>query len=226
MEYNEFSKQHPKVHDLTGQRFGRLTVVEPVGINAYGVATWRCVCDCGNERILSAQVLTGNRTQSCGCLQKERHRKAMTTHGKSYSPLYRTWSSIKSRCYNPKASGWDMYGARGITVCPQWKDNFEQFYKDMHEGYDEKKVLGRIDTSGPYSKENCLWTSIAAQANRRRNTIRVTMPDGSNVSLAEAARASGLSRETLRRRLQLDWPTERLFDPVEPRTKRNRKPHK
>lgn len=66
--------------DLTGQRYGRLTVVEqakthvtPGGRNVY---MWRCVCDCGKESIVSTSALRSGDTKSCGCLQRERAHEA------------------------------------------------------------------------------------------------------------------------------------------------------
>ena len=58
--------------DLTGKRFGRLTVTGPMG-DGY----WKCRCSCGNECITYKENLTCGNTKSCGCLQEEKRRENM-----------------------------------------------------------------------------------------------------------------------------------------------------
>lgn len=59
-----------QLRDLTGQRFGRLVVIERADNSASGKTQWRCSCDCGNEAtVLSARLISGD-TKSCGCLRK------------------------------------------------------------------------------------------------------------------------------------------------------------
>ena len=66
-----------KLIDLTGERFGRLTVIERcgstrVGVDKEAVPVWKCLCDCGTERIVMGHNLRSGGTQSCGCLRNER----------------------------------------------------------------------------------------------------------------------------------------------------------
>ena len=57
--------------DLTGQRFGRLVVLQRVGNTNDGHAKWLCQCDCGNTTEVASNVLKKGNTKSCGCLNKE-----------------------------------------------------------------------------------------------------------------------------------------------------------
>ena len=61
--------------DLSGQRFGRLTVIsradDIVNKNGSTAARWKCVCDCGNEAIVREQGLKSGSVKSCGCLRRE-----------------------------------------------------------------------------------------------------------------------------------------------------------
>ena len=76
-----------KLIDLTGQRFGRLTVIERAGNDCIGQVTWRCRCDCGNITVVAGGNLRTGNTQSCGCYGRELtiggHRSR--THGGAYS---------------------------------------------------------------------------------------------------------------------------------------------
>src|SRR5574343_1548 len=110
-----------KALELTGRRFGRLTVIGLEGKYPYG-AVWRCRCDCGAERKVTASHLHLGRTKSCGCLRVERSCAKATKHGLRESPMYSRWSDMLSRCYDVKDRVYRYYGARGITVCPAWHD--------------------------------------------------------------------------------------------------------
>ena len=157
--------------DLTGKKFGRLTVVGYSHKDSHGACYWECVCKCGSPLIVRGQNLRSGHTQSCGCLQKERVAVANMTHGLKGTRLYRIWIDMKGRCYNPKATCHKDYGGRGITVCDEWKDNFQAFYDwAMPNGYRDDLSIDRIDVNGNYEPSNCRWaTASEQQKNKRKN---------------------------------------------------------
>lgn len=118
-------------------------------------------------------------------------------HGLSNTRLYRIWSSMKRRCYNPTDSNYKYYGARGITVCEEWKTDFLSFYRwAMETGYDETAPRGRFtiernNNDGPYSPDNCRWATIAEQERNKRNNIKVKV-DGETKVLKQVCRDRGL----------------------------------
>jgi hypothetical protein len=189
-------------------RFGRWVVLRFAG-RAKGVNLWRCRCDCGTERDVRGNGLgKPSRSVSCGCYGRELVR-ANATHGEASqrTPEYSAWSYMKQRCTNPKAGKYALYGGRGIRVCARWLNSYESFLADMGRRPSDKHSLGRINSDGDYSPENCRWESDVEQ-NRNTSRNHVLTLHGETRTLAEWAQVTGLHYVAIRARLARGWTVE------------------
>lgn len=150
----------PKFIDQTGKRFGRLVVQSHEGRNVNLKQLWKCQCDCGNLKIVTTQELNAGDTKSCGCIIPN------FKHGGWNKSSYNTWRGMMRRCNNPKDKDYLKYGAKGITVCPEWSD-YVTFVVDMGEPQ-SSETLDRINPYGNYNPKNCRWASLSIQARNTR----------------------------------------------------------
>jgi len=196
------------LNDLSGRKFGRLTVIERHGTSSNPVM-WKCRCDCGTEKPVAYKHLKYGGTVSCGCYATE-FRRSAKSHGQSCkasnhrTKTYVTWEGIKQRCHNPNYHDYKSYGGRGITVCDEWRNSFETFFADMGKR-PKGQTLERIDNESGYSEKNCRWATKREQASNRRNTRMITY-NGKTQTMTAWAREYGLSRGVLWHRIyNMEW---------------------
>lgn len=200
-----------KFEDLTGQKFNRLRVLRKVGKTKYGKILWLCECDCGNLCNATTGGLKSKNNQSCGCYRKEVFTNKK--HGFKYSRLYNSYIHLKQRCYNPNNQDYKYYGGRGITVCDEWKDDFQAFYDwSMSHGYKDDLTIDRIDNNKGYSPENCRWVTMQYQSNNKRTNHRITYNSETH-TIKEWAKITKINYGTLVSRINRNkWNIEKSLN--------------
>ena len=203
--------------DLTGYRFGKLTVIERMGKSKQGHILWLCKCDCGETTTSFAHRLKSGKKKSCGCLYKEERWTTHYKHGGTNERLYRVWTDMHTRCNNPNDKAYKNYGARGISICEEW-NNYETFrIWAIKNGYQPNSksgvtTLDRIDVNGNYCPENCRWVSYKEQNNNRRNNFLLTY-NGKTQTAMQWSEELGIKYSTLYARIKTyKWPVQKAFE--------------
>lgn len=194
--------------DLTGQRFGKLLVESIAPKRKSGnqyVTMWNCVCDCGNKTVVRSGDLRNGKTITCGNKRIHSHR---ATHGMCGTRIYNIWVCMKTRCNNISD---DRYGGRGISVCEEWKDDFQSFYDwSILNGYEDNLTIERKDVNGNYCPENCCWIPLAEQGLNKRNNVFIEI-NGEIKILSEWSKEYNIPKETLRYRVKKGMSENKLL---------------
>lgn len=201
--------------DLTGQRFGMLTVLPYAGKSKHKHTIWLCKCDCGNEKVIDGQHLKQGNTRSCGCLEKYNRSifgtRSKRTHQMKNTRIYHIWQGAKNRVFNKNDEHWLAYGGRGITMCKEWATSFEHFCAwAFANGYSENLTIDRIDVNGNYCPENCRWVTNAEQQRNKRNNRYYTY-NGKTQLIPAWAKEFGVTDSTIRSRIRRGIPPEKVF---------------
>ena len=181
---------------MIGDKYNYLTIVEKWR-NKRSQIICRCKCDCGNYSIVPLHKLKSERIKSCGCMRGKLISKAMTEHGGTYTILYSKWSGIKRRLYNNNDSHYNNYGAIGLDMFKDWKEDFNSFKKwALENGYNDKLTIERIDVNKGYYPNNCKWIPMKEQAHNKRNTVYVLYND-KPTRLQEISKVEGIPHKTI-----------------------------
>jgi hypothetical protein len=208
--------------DLSGQKFNRLLVIQLGTKTKGGRNRWLCRCDCGEMTQTATTALKQGLIKSCGCLQKEIAAAVQRKHGHSgqrtkggkqnQSSEYRTWTHIKSRCFNPRVPAYPRYGGRGITMHPEWVDSFEKFFEYIGPRPSPMHTLDRLENDGHYEPGNVGWRTYRQQNNNRSDTIFLTI-DSEKICLEFACERYGVNKGRVKTVFyKYDITCEQAFD--------------
>ena len=189
--------------ELLSTKIGRIKVQRLIRIEPKVGRFWECICECGKTFEASTSAL--NKRKECpACAatrRKEESIKQLTTHGKSKEYLHKVWISMRRRCTCKTDTDYKYYGARGISVCPEWDKDYLAFREwAIASGFEEGKglTIDRIDCKGNYTPENCRWLTMREQAKNRRTTHWLTI-NGETLCVKDWAKRIGKSPSSIHR---------------------------
>lgn len=195
-----------KFIDLTGQRFGRLTVIRKTDKDKQGAYRWLCLCDCGQKAIVVVSSLQAKRTRSCGC--------SRTKHGhcqyEKNTGFYKSWNNMIQRCTNPNSKQYKYYGGREITVCEKWL-NFPNFLRDMKKEWKSGLTIERKDNNKGYYLENCKWTTPKEQNRNKRNNVYIIYNGKTRLLIELCEKYNMPYRLVYERIYRSDWSPEKAL---------------
>lgn len=191
--------------DLTGKKFGKLTVIRRVFPNTKnGTSRWLCLCDCGNETTVAVTKLSRGSTVSCGCYRRR-------ANGKARTRLYHIWQNMIRRCENPHHDHYSRYGGRGVKVCEEWHD-FSVFQSwATKNGYTDQLSIDRMDNNAGYSPDNCRWTTQKEQMQNTTNTIKLTV-NREQYTITQLAQYLNIPRYTVVNNLRAGRTAEEIVE--------------
>jgi hypothetical protein len=205
-----------KYIDITGRRFGKLTVIKISDKrNSSNDILWECQCDCGKYKLIISGSLRHGMTASCGCLQGH------PTHGDWNKRIRIIWINMMRRCYKTTDKQYMDYGGRGIRVCQAWK-NYSKF-KDWaySNGYKDDLTIERIKVNKGYNPNNCKWATRTEQANNRRSN-RLLSVNGEVKTIADWGRISGIKPSVISSRVIMGWSAnDAIFKPINKKGDKN-----
>lgn len=187
----------PKFINITGKKFGRLTVIEFAGRQKTQLV-WKCRCECGRECRKFGTQLKHRDRRDCGC---ERERAG--EFKKAYPQEYRHWRSMRNRCLNKNSDGWPRYGGAGVTICSEW-DSFPKFIADMGPMPSDRHQIDRISSGGNYCARNCRWATAKEQCNNRRSNKLLTI-DGVTKTMQQWCDGANISKGIVSKRIKRGW---------------------
>lgn len=203
-----------KMIDISGEIFNDIKVLRRTSEYGARYPKWLCICHCGKEFEAFGNNIRSGNTKSCGCSIDEKPNRK--THGASRpghpdNNLYKRWIGMKVRCYNENSVSYKNYGGRGIKVCKEWKNSFENFKKWSHEnGFSEELSIDRINTNEDYRPKNCRWVKTDVQANNKRSSVNITF-DGITKTLTEWCYDYGFDKNLARLRYQRGIRGKEIF---------------
>ena len=196
--------------DIKNRKFNKLTAINFSSRDKFYNQFWMFKCDCGVIKEISKAAVVSGHTTSCGCYSvsleiRKKRGQSIKTHGMRNTRIYSIWKNILGRTRCMTNSSYIHYGGRGIKTCKKWY-KFENFYKDMENGYNDNLTIDRINNNKGYSKENCRWITMKKQNRNKRDTILFK-----GETAAEASIRLGGALPLVSARILRGWSKEKAF---------------
>lgn len=196
--------------DLTGVKFGRLSVVKKLYKDRNGKTVYLCICSCGNYTETTGNNLVSGTTRSCGCYKIELLHKKKKPH---WIRIKRIYDKMVIRCYDKTSKDYENWGGRGISVSDEWlgENGIINFYNwSLNNGYEDGLTIDRIDNNKGYYPDNCRWATYKEQANNTRRNRKV-LYNGEKMNLCNFCEIAGMESSHVRYYLDKGYSPEEII---------------
>jgi len=198
-----------------GAKIGKLTVLGACfSLPIERGTKWCCVCECECHAVCVCEVHALERCgrgskRSCGLCGRIK-RGGPITHGLSRHPLYTIRSHMIRRCHNETNDNYRFYGGRGISVCDEWRNSLQAFYKwGIENGWQDGLEIDRIDSNGNYEPSNCRWVTKKVNGNNTRtNHFLTAFGETKTIMQWSEDERCQVAYNTLSARIRKGWNTE------------------
>lgn len=146
-----------------GKTFGVLTLICQVPNGRNRAIKWVCRCACGKETETYQYKLVSGKRKALYCPHNPKN---------PHPPEYHTWRCMRARCLNPNDPNYKWYGARGISVCDEWRVSFQAFLAHIGPKPSPIHTIERINNDYGYFPGNVRWATPKEQAANQRKAIR------------------------------------------------------
>lgn len=195
--------------DLTGRKYGRWTVLKRT-MDSRNKTVWHCRCDCGNEGYVSTSALgKKSKSMSCGCWGRKMKSKWANTSlypkasGLSTTKFYRMRTQLIHKCYCEKWPTYNIFGAKGITVCELWRNSAKDMYDwAIESGWKEGTCIVLKEGAKIFSPENVYlieYNDLRGEISKNHGQ-KITYK-GETLSVSEWSTKLGINLTSLRNRL-------------------------
>lgn len=198
--------------ELAGKMFGHLTIRSILG-------NYRCSCDCScgkSDLVKRYHCLINGNTTSCGCEKIRILHESSTTHGETrvgvkFPPEYHSWANMNARCNNENRPDFEHYGGRGISVCDEWKNSYQEFLAYVGRRPSPGHSIDRFPNhNGNYEPGNVRWATKAEQARNRRSSHFLTA-FGKTLTISEWSEVTGICRTTIGKKIRKGMSPEEVL---------------
>jgi len=166
-----------------------------------------CQCACGKIKSVNKYSIISGDSKSCRCISNRKYEEK--AHNMSE---YNIWISMRARCTPDSHASMKRiaYVKKGISVCAEWLNSFETFYKDMGPRPSPNHSIDRIDNNGNYEPSNCRWATSLEQ-NRNKDSNHILSFMGHDFPVSVWSEITKIHEGCLAQRIWRKWPTEKAL---------------
>jgi hypothetical protein len=211
VKIKEISTYNEDIHkNKIGMKFDMLTIIGLGKRDKNNLMLYECQCECGNIKWYRFEDLKKLKSpKSCGCSRVYDFSNRKKDNRVFIKEIKSRYNGIKQRCYVENCKSYKWYGAKGVTMCDEWLNDFDKFYdwciengfkKELHIDKDELCIKNGIEPH-IYSPETCRFITLAENNGNQSSNYKIEY-EGEIYNLEVLSKKLNINRDTLKRRYE------------------------